>query len=914
MKSKKIIQVILSFLILISITSIKVNAHQNDIFEDFEKYSEGTYPNDYFVIKYNGTGDAAQKVVKTLNRNNEETKVFRLQGKSGWASEQLYRFNETTDIITIEVNMKPVAGSFPGRISLYNESVGSWGTRISGVLFEGNKIYTLINSDDTKEQIGTYELDTWYKIKIVNNMLTRSFDVYLDGELKSTNKPMNASTTPTSINLTAGNTGSINNEIYFDDVKVDFQNVSRPRVENINVSGDPTQGETLNASYDFIGHGSNEFASQYAWYHVEQEPDKYFNSWNVGGVYSGTPSRETSFTLNSYYSLSEMNNYHWNYFGSAQDVGQIGFVHEDGTIYGPFKVTPLAGSGRPNVNWVAYFEPELILKPGTYTVTDTHKDSWAFNATSGGRGFTYLYGKKLNKIDGATNTSYTLTSQDADKKILFGITPKNDLGVQGYAYASDSSELIKGLEVPGKVGFKDTTIKTKTGELVTIELNRSEGWKGDVSVDLHLLDDMYEQLDSLKTQTITWSNQDLAPKFVEVKMLDDGNYHGIRTVKYELINATGGITLNTPSLTIEFMDNHIPNVQLKEVKREGTNIILEWEEIKDANYLLYISEIEGEFLEEAISLNAGTLRHTFTDTDLEKGYFFKLVAKLDDLTSEPSFENVNHVIVYHDIIVSETQHGHILSPKVKAEKGDIISLEINPDEGYRLKELKLNDTVLEEPRFVMPDKPALISAVFEEIEYEAKLETQGNGNIKLDVDKAKPGESVNLSVTPNKGYRLKAIRVNGTLIEGTSFVMPHEDVLISVEFEAIQYVLIKGFNQTFMLEDKQELEFVYNADLDLFAYAILDDTLLTQKQYTLESGSIILKLKNQVLNELKEGTHVLSVFLKNGSKIETKFSVTKATQETKKETLPTTGHADYTLIMAYGLVVIGLYLYLKKES
>ena len=60
-----------------------------------------------------------------------------------------------------------------------------------------------------------------------------------------------------------------------------------------------------------------------------------------------------------------------------------------------------------------------------------------------------------------------------------------------------------------------------------------------------------------------------------------------------------------------------------------------------------------------------------------------------------------------------------------------------------------------------------------------------NGSITTDASNYEEGAKVNVYVEPAEGYRLKAgsLKYNDTAMEGTSFLMPAEDVVISAEFE-----------------------------------------------------------------------------------------------------------------------------------
>ena len=78
-----------------SLESNLLNDSETYFQENFESYVENSYPSSFTQI-YNGCGDAEQKVVTTVGYNGADSKVFRLCGQNGWASEQLCALALTT--------------------------------------------------------------------------------------------------------------------------------------------------------------------------------------------------------------------------------------------------------------------------------------------------------------------------------------------------------------------------------------------------------------------------------------------------------------------------------------------------------------------------------------------------------------------------------------------------------------------------------------------------------------------------------------------------------------------------------------------------------------------------------------------------------------------------------------------------
>lgn len=209
---------------LIQPLNIRAVSLVEKFYEDFESTEIDAYP-DSFTRLYDGTGAANQKVVLVQAPNatpdNMFTHAFYLQGANYWASEHLVSLSTPLgNIIEVEAYVAPGSGSFPGRIALYNQDVGTWGTRISGVTFQNGRIYAIRNGNDSDLlDLGEYVLNFWHHVRLVHNVSLHTYDVYLDGVLAASDVPF-STVAIQSLNLTSGNIGT--NEIYFDDVRISY--------------------------------------------------------------------------------------------------------------------------------------------------------------------------------------------------------------------------------------------------------------------------------------------------------------------------------------------------------------------------------------------------------------------------------------------------------------------------------------------------------------------------------------------------------------------------------------------------------------------------------------------------------------------------------------------------------------------
>ena len=136
------------------------------------------------------------------------------------------------------------------------------------------------------------------------------------------------------------------------------------------------------------------------------------------------------------------------------------------------------------------------------------------------------------------------------------------------------------------------------------------------------------------------------------------------------------------------------------------------------------------------------------------------------------------------VTVGETENGTVTVDKQSAMSGSEITVTATPDIGYKLKAILVDGEEIEGNKFTLT-ADAVVSAIFVEDENYVAI-TIGDcehGSISVDKDNEYIGNTVNVIVTPDKGYKLKAIYVNGEKIEGTYFTVAAASV-VTAEFEA----------------------------------------------------------------------------------------------------------------------------------
>lgn len=130
----------------------------------------------------------------------------------------------------------------------------------------------------------------------------------------------------------------------------------------------------------------------------------------------------------------------------------------------------------------------------------------------------------------------------------------------------------------------------------------------------------------------------------------------------------------------------------------------------------------------------------------------------------------------------------------EAAEGTKVTLTAVPKTGYKFVEWKSDDVTITDSTFTMPAKEVEITAVFEEKapdEFDITVAKATNGTVTVKGGKTASvkDETIDLVITPDKGYEVDTVKVNGEAITGTSFTMPEKDVTIEVTFKKSTYTV-----------------------------------------------------------------------------------------------------------------------------
>jgi hypothetical protein len=122
-----------------------------------------------------------------------------------------------------------------------------------------------------------------------------------------------------------------------------------------------------------------------------------YSRGNISAVKNGA-KRANTFTVSEPMLITFISTYHWNN-GKGKAPGAIALEHADGTKYGEWSAKGINGQGGvPNASWVVV--PGVVIKPGQYTLLDSHPPTWSQNPGTGGQGMCEIKGLPWSQVSG----------------------------------------------------------------------------------------------------------------------------------------------------------------------------------------------------------------------------------------------------------------------------------------------------------------------------------------------------------------------------------------------------------------------------------------------------------------------------------------------------------------------------------
>lgn len=295
----------------------------------------------------------------------------------------------------------------------------------------------------------------------------------------------------------------------------------------------------------------------------------------------------------------------------------------------------------------------------------------------------------------------------------------------------------------------------------------------------------------------------------------------------------------------------------------------------------------------------------------------EITMPIDPIRIVPEFE-----VITYSITSYSGEHGSVTAEKSTAPSGEEIRFSsITPTYGYGLKEVKIikvsdNSDVTDEVNyniitksFIMPSYDVKINVEFE---YILKKITITGENITTSATSPVNvlfGDSKDITFEVNTGYRLKSVKIDN--VEQTlpltnnkiTLTNIRKDIVINIVTERIIYNFDENsINQTYTKgKDNNLLLRIGDTVLENFDKIYVNDILLDQEFFDVDTGSINITLKDEYLNSLNEGTYNIKVTTKDAGYAQTTFVI-----KNKITNNPKTGDNIINFIILGLISVLGI--------
>lgn len=150
--------------------------------------------------------------------------------------------------------------------------------------------------------------------------------------------------------------------------------------------------------------------------------------------------------------------------------------------------------------------------------------------------------------------------------------------------------------------------------------------------------------------------------------------------------------------------------------------------------------------------------------------------------------------------VNSATGGKVTANVSSAKKGDTVTLTVTPNDGYGVGKVSVTGAEVSGSgstyTFTMPAQDVTVSATFNAKSYNITKEEVAHAKIEVSTT-AKTGETVTVKVTPDSGYEVTGVTVNGTAATKKdantyTFTMPAKDVKVSATVAAKTYKVTTG--------------------------------------------------------------------------------------------------------------------------
>ena len=478
-------------------------------------------------------------------------------------------------------------------------------------------------------------------------------------------------------------------------------------------------------------------------------------------------------------------------------------------------------------------------------------------------------------------TDVNISGLSNNETFTYDGNPKKPTGTisvnAGTVNVSDLEVLYKGT---GSTTYSSATAPTNAGTYtVTYKVpDTNANYTGTFSVAFTIKKAQLEKVTLVK-DTFEYTGSDITPT------LNNNNSN---------IEVTGDTTAkNVSNYTITAKTKDKDNYEWKD--GTTTDLVLNWsitQATPDYTVPTDLTGVKGE------TLNDVTLPDRFTWNDastvLTAGpHTYKATYTPVDTTNYKTITDID-IEVYvkdkFDVITSVNGgNGSITPSKIGVIENTKVEITFTSNEGYMIDKVLVNTvetTITGNKLELTVDEEKEVEVTYKKIPFTVTVKDVDGATITPNGAVAVSyGEDKEFTITANSGYKLVKVLVDevdktadmvGDTLKLTNIT---SNINLEVVVEKIVYEVTEGANQEYIITKDSEAKFKINADFRMFdgGKVYVDDELVDPNNYTAESGSTIITLKKEYVDNLSIGKHTLKVVFSDGGQATTIFNVAKTT-------------------------------------